>query len=125
MAFARECTVGTCVAIAMRVIEVNPEWTSTHSEPYVQIMGFDTEGCEVGPLRLWQHEEGDIKLGGAYVVRGLRVVNDRARDSTKNMYMCSAGVPNIVECSIRTACEDVEGVESTTQYMWTSDYIQG
>jgi hypothetical protein len=48
-------------------------------------MGVDTEGGVVGPLRLWQREEGDVKLGGAYVVRGLRVVNDRAWDSSKCM----------------------------------------
>ena len=78
-------------------------------------MGVDTEGGVVGPLRLWQREEGDIKIGGAYVVRGLKVVNDRAWDSTRGMWIRSADAPIIIECSPRTACEDVEGVESITQ----------
>ena len=80
-------------------------------------MGVDTEGGVVGPLRLWQREEGDIKIGGAYVVRGLKVVNDRAWDSTRGMWIRSADAPKIIECSVRTACEDVEDVESITQYL--------
>ena len=80
-------------------------------------MGFGTEGCEVGPLRLWQHDEGDINPGDAYIVRGLKVVYDRTWDSTKNTYVRSADLPKIIECNIRTACEDVEGVESIAQYL--------
>ena len=71
----------------------------------------------VGPLRLWQHEEGDIKIGGAYVVRGLKVVNDRAWDPTKHMWIRSADAPKTIECGVRTACEDVEDVEAITQYL--------
>ena len=112
----RECAVGTYVAIAMRINDVQPKWTSTQNEPYLQLMGVDTEGGVVGPLRLWQREEGDIKIGGAYVVRGLKVVNDRAWDSARGMWIRSADAPKIIECSVRTACEDVEGVESITQY---------
>jgi hypothetical protein len=117
MAFVRECAVGTYVAIAMRINDVQPKWTSTQNEPYLQLMGVDTEGGVVGPLRLWQREEGDIKIGGAYVVRGLKVVNDRAWDSTRGMWIRSADAPKTIECSVRTACEDVEDVESITQYL--------
>ena len=85
MTFVRECVVGTYVAIPMRVTDVLQKWTQTGNEPYLQLMGVDTEGGVVGPLRLWQREEGDVKLGGAYVVRGLKVVNERAWDSSKGM----------------------------------------
>ena len=115
MAFVRKCAVGTYVAIAMRINDVQAKWSAIN-EPYLQLMGVDTEGGVVGPLRLWQREEGDIKIGGAYVVRGLKVVNDRAWDSTRGMWIRSADAPKIIECSVRTACEDVEGVESITQY---------
>ena len=86
------------------------------NEPYLQLMGGDTERDALGPLRLWQREEGDIKPGGAYVVRGFRVVNDRAWDPTRGIYARSSEQPKILECSVRTACEDVEGAESITQY---------
>ena len=115
MDFVRECAVGTYVAIAMRINDVQAKWSSIN-EPYLELMGVDTEGNGVGPLRLWQREEGDIKIGGAYVVRGLRVVHDRAYDSTRGIWVRSSDQPKIVECSVRTACEDVEGVESITQY---------
>ena len=85
MAFAEECAIGTYVAIPMRITDVHPKWTSTEVEPYLKLMGVDTEGGVVGPLRPWQREEGDVKLGCAYIVRGLRVVNDRAWDSSKCM----------------------------------------
>ena len=114
MDFMRECAVGTYVAIAMHINDVQAKW-SAKNEPYLELMGVDTEGSVVGPLRLWQREEGDIKFGGAYVVRGLKVVNDRAWDSTRGMWIRSADAPIIIECSPRTACEDVEGVESITQ----------
>ena len=114
MDFMRECAVGTYVAIAMRINDVQAKWSAIN-EPYLQLMGVDTEGDAVGPLRLWQREEGDIKPGRAYVVRGLRVVNDRAWDPTRVIYARSSDQPKILECSVRTACEDVEGVESITQ----------
>ena len=61
----------------MRINDVQAKW-SPLDEPYLVLMGVDTEGGLVGPLRLWQGEEGDMKLGGAYVVRGLKVALDRA-----------------------------------------------
>ena len=117
MAFALDSALGTHVAIAMRITDVQPKWTSTQNEPYLQLMGVDTEGGVVGPLRLWQREEGDIKPWGAYVVRGLKVVNARAWDSTNGAWMHAADAPKIIECSSRTACECVENVESITQYL--------
>ena len=115
MAFMREeCPVGSYVAIAIRIHDVQAKWTQLN-EPYLQITGVDTEGDAVGTLRLWQREEGDIKSGGAYVVRGLRVVNDRAWDPTRGIYVRSSDQPKKLECSLRTACEDVEGVESITK----------
>ena len=116
MAFVRECAVGTYVAIAMRITDVQIRYTSTQNEPYLQIMSVDTDGCNVGPLRLWRFEEGDIRPGGAYVVRGLKVVNDRAWDHAKGIWVRSTDTQKTIECSVRTAFEDVADVESITQY---------
>ena len=116
MAFVRECAVGTYVAIAMRINDVQAKWSAIN-EPYLQLMGVDTEGGVVGPLRLWQREDGDIKIGGAYVVRGLKMVNDRVWDAAKDMWIRSADAPKTIEFSVRTACEDVEDVESITRYL--------
>ena len=64
MAYTRECAVGTYVAIGMRIADVQPKWTSSQNKSYLQLMGVDTEQGVVGPLRLWQREEGDIKMLG-------------------------------------------------------------
>ena len=109
--------VGTYVAIAMRITNVLPKWTLTRNEPYLQLMGVDREGFVVGPLRLWQLEAGDIRPGGAYVVRGLKVVYGRAWDSARGIWICSAVMPKTIECSVRTAFEDVSNVASITQYL--------
>ena len=117
MAFVQQCAVGTFVAIAMRITEVQPRWTSFQNRPYLQLWGVDTEGGVVGPLRLWQLEKGDIRIGGAYVVRGLKVVHDRWWDSARGIWIRSAVMPKTIERSVRTACEDVEDVETITQYL--------
>ena len=61
--------------------------------------------------------DGDIRLGGAYVVRGLKVLNEGAWNAPKAVRIPSAGAPKTIGCSVRTALEDVSGVESITQYL--------
>ena len=116
MSFVRKCAIGTYVAIAMRIIDVRTRRTST-DEPYLEVMGVDTEGVDVRSLRLWRHEEGDIRSGGAYVVRGLKVVHDRLWDSARGRWRPSAGTPKTIACSVRTAVEDVSDVDTITQYL--------
>ena len=115
MSFIRECTVGTYVAIAMHVSDVEPKWTSG-GEPYLQLSGLDMERSNVVLLRLWRLKEGDIKPGHAYVVRGLKVVSDRVWDSNKWTWIWSTDAPNTIECSARTAWENVQDVEAIAQY---------
>ena len=114
MSFVRKCAIGTYVAIAMRVIHVRSRRTVT-DDPYLEVMGVDTEGLDVCSLRLWRREEGDIRPGGAYAVRGLKVVNDRTWDSQKGVWRWDS--QKTIACSVRTAVEDVSDVDSTTQYL--------
>ena len=116
MAFVQQCAVGTYVAIAMRITDVRARRTST-DQPCLEVMGFDTEGVGVGPLRIWLREEGDIRLGGAYLVRGLKVENDGSWNSAKGVWIRCAGTAKAIGCSVRTALEDVSHVDSITQYL--------
>ena len=116
MSFVRKCVVGTYVAIALRISDVQARRTSTCNVPYLQLMGVDREGGIVGPLRLWQLEEGDIRCGGAYVVRGLKVVNGWAWDSSRGIWIRSPETKT-AECSVRTAFEDVADVAAITQHL--------
>ena len=114
MSFVQKCPIGTYVAIAMRVIHVRSRRTVT-GDPYLEVMGVDTEGLDVCSLRLWRHEEGDIRPGGAYVVRGLKVVNARTWDSSKGVWRWES--QQTIACSVRTAVEDVSDVDTITQYL--------
>ena len=116
MAFVQQCAVGTYVAIAMRITDVRARRTST-DQPYLEVMGFDTEGVGVGPLRICLHEEGDIRLGGAYLVRGLKVENDGSWNSAKGVWIRCVGTAKVIGCSVRAALEDVSHVDSITQYL--------
>ena len=117
MSFVQDCAVGTHVAFAMRITEVQPRWTVALCRPYLELWGVDTEGGAVGPLRLWQREAGDIIPGVAYIVRGLRVVHDRIWDSARRIWVPSTATPKTIERSARTACEDVEDIETITQFL--------
>ena len=61
--------------------------------------------------------DGDIRLGGAYVVRGLKVVNDGTWNSVKGVWLRCAGTAKAIGRSVRTALEDVSHVDSLTQYL--------
>ena len=61
--------------------------------------------------------DGDIRLGGAYVVRGLKVLNEGAWNSSTAMWIPSADTPTTIGCSVRTGLEDVSDVDSITQYL--------
>ena len=71
----------------------------------------------MGPLRLWLREAGDIRLGGAYLVRGLKVENDGSWNSAKGMWIRCAGTAKAIGRRVRTAFEDVSHVDSITQYL--------
>ena len=101
--------------VSMSIMHEQPRRAWPQNVPYLHLTGVDTEGGVVGPLRLWLREEGDIRLGGTYVVRGLKVVNDR--NSQEGAWIRSADMPKTLECSVRTACEDVADVDSITQYL--------
>ena len=117
MAYVRDyARVGTYVAIAFRVSFVEEKYTAV-GEPYLQVMGVDTERVAVGPLRLWQRRAGDLHAGRAYVFRGLKVVNDRMWDALQYAWIRSSDAPKTVECCQRTAWEDVDDLESITQYL--------
>ena len=54
------------------------------------LTGADMDTSVVGPLRLWQRNEGESSAGVAHVVRGLEVVHDRAWDTTWQCYVRSS-----------------------------------
>ncbi len=75
------------------------------------IYGIDSEGAPTHAVRFWMFEEGDIVTGRVYIVRGLRVIRKRIWDFVKCKYVPKTDGPNTLDCTYRTALEDVTGVD--------------
>ena len=82
MHYVRKCAVGSYVAIAMRVYAVEAK-VSAIGEPFLVLTGVDMDGSDVGPLRHWQRNEGEVSAGCSYAVRGLKAAHDRAWGTTR------------------------------------------
>ena len=61
-------------------------------------------------LRFWRFEEGDITEGRTYIARGLKVGSERRWDDELNKYVCRDDGSRRMECTGRTAVEDVSRV---------------
>ena len=80
-------------------------------ETHLQVHGVDLQGESVGPLRLWRFEEGDVRSRSRVVLRGLKVVAASVWDAEQWAYVSHKDNPPVVECSFRTAVEDVTSVQ--------------
>ena len=74
------------------------------------------EGTPVGPLRLWRFNEDDVVQGNTYIIRGLKVVPENRWDDEKWKWVPSANGVNTIECTVRTALEDVTAVDNIMTY---------
>ena len=59
------------VDLVLKAYAVDERYTS-ESDPFLILSGQDMDGEDFGPLRLWQHEEGDVIDGNIYIFRGLK-----------------------------------------------------
>ena len=86
--------------------------TQTKQETYLQVSGIDMDGALVNYLRLWRFEDGDIKAGCTYLIRGLRVSFEQYWDEGQGEYLSNSQGPKGFDCTYRTAVEDVTDVET-------------
>ena len=114
--FVQGSQVGEYVAFVLRVLAVEIKATSNTAEPYLILNGVDMEGTPVGPLRLWRFNEDDVVQGNTCIIRGLKVVPENRRDDEKWKWVPSANGVNTIECTVRTALEDVTGVDNIMTY---------
>ena len=80
------------------------------------VYGSDMEGKPVGPLRLWRFEEGDMHPRATYIFRGLKVVAETMWSNDDYRYIPRPDKTQTVECTSRTAVEDVSHVPAITEY---------
>ena len=115
-AYAAACNLGDFVALVVRPYSVEAKTTSDKGEPYLVIHGRDMSGQHIGPLRLWSHQEGDVKEYSTYIIRGLKVVIETVWSADLNKYVPRGDKAKTVECTFRTAVEDVSHVGPITTW---------
>ena len=116
LAFVQGMKVGEYVALVIKVLMVEPKTTADKGEPYLVVTGLDTDNASVGYLRLWRFEEGDVVEGNAYIVRGLKVVEETVWDEEKWRYVPRGDGTKKAECKDRTAMEDVTHVDGIMEF---------
>ena len=82
--------------------------------PYLHVSGVDMNGENVGPLRLWNHDESDVEIGNICILRGLRVATERQWNGEK--YVTEREGPKRLDCDNRTAIENVSDQPEITHY---------
>ena len=110
MAFAGEVKLGEHIALVFKALAVETRYTYDSNEAYLEVQGVDIEGAPTGALRFWRFEEGDIAEGRGYIARGLKVAAERRWDDELNKYVCRDDGTRRMECTGRTAVEDVSHV---------------
>jgi hypothetical protein len=106
---------GDFVALVIRISAVEVR-TTTEGDEYLQVHGLDMDGCTVGPLRLWRFNDGDLIHGQIVVLRGMKVVQATTWDHNEWKYVVDWSSANTVECSFRTAAEDVSHVPAVVAF---------
>ncbi len=70
----------------------------------------------MGPLRLWRFETDDVHARTVYILRGLKAVPETMWSQEEWKYIPRPDKAQTLECTSRTAVEDVSHVPSITHY---------
>jgi len=108
--------VGTFIALVLRAQAVEERVSDYTGDSYLVVHGIDMDGSMVGPLRLFRFDSDDMDFGRVYIVRGLKVVVDTQWSYEQHQYVPRVDGTKNVECSYRTALEDVSDVDAIMQY---------
>ena len=81
---------------------------------YLQISGVDMDGATVGPLRLWNHVEGDVQVQSICILRGLKVAPEKIWNGEK--YVNDKDGARQLDSDARTAIEDVSHITDIVNY---------
>ena len=116
MSCAQNCQVGEHVGLVLRVFMAEEKYTSTSGEPYLEVHGTDIDGVTVASLRLWRYAEGDLTERNTYIIRGLKVMVAKQWDEEHWRYNFRTDGLKTLECTSRTAVEDVSHIEDITSF---------
>ena len=117
-AYVQEATrVEDYVALVLRVVSVQLLHTQK-SEPYLQETGVDMDGRASTPLHFWRYEDGELKEGRKYILRGLKVVAEQYWDAYTEGWVPRPDGQHSLECSYMTAVEDVTDNDAVSSCFW-------
>ena len=114
--FAHECQVGEHVGLVLQVLMAEEKYTNNSGDPYLEVHGTDIEGAMVASLRLWRYANGDLTEGNTYIIRGLKVMLAKQWDAEQWKYIFRGDGSKTLECTSRTAVEDVSHIEAITAF---------
>ena len=112
-AYAQECGVGSLIDVAMYIRLCEQRHTGS-GDPYLLINGFDMNGHNLWPVRLWRFEEGDMQTNTTYMIRGLKVVHEKYYCEIQGKYLPKPNGQKTVDGCWRSAIEDVSQVSEIT-----------
>ena len=84
-------------------------------ESYLSVTGVDMNNVTVGPVLLWGYCAAEVPSGCIYILRGLKVVQAKRWSNEDNKYMPRLDGARSLDCTYRTAVEDVSEVQAITQ----------
>ena len=103
--------VGDMIDFVIKVNSVQENQHTISDEPYLCISGSDMDGVNVRPLFMWLFKEGEIVTQRIYILRAMRVCLETCWCEWSHCYVPYADERRKIECSFRTAVEDVTDVQ--------------
>ena len=79
-------------------------------------IGIDMGGTPTGVLRLWRFDESDMRAGGTYILRGLKVTLATFWSTEEWKYVPYPDHSKTLECTSRTAIEDVAHIPAIRNF---------
>ena len=116
-AYGEQTSLGDFIDLVLHVdtvTEMPIQSGANVGQSYLLVTGVDMNGVEVGPLRLWNHVEGDVEIGKTCIIRGLKVMNERQWNGERYIRDREGAIK--FESDARTAIEDVSDQPEITSY---------
>jgi len=117
MGHAQEVALGSHIDVVVHAVLVEERCTNDgRQESYVSVQGVDMNNTPVGPVLLWGYGGAEVLCGCIYILRGLRVAQAKKWSHEEDRYMPRLDGARSLDCSFRTAVEDVSEVKSIANF---------
>jgi len=112
----QEVPLGTHIDLVLSIVLADERSTQdSRQEKYLSINGADMDNVPVGPVLLWGYAADEVHCGQIYIIRGLKVVAAKSWSYDDWKYVPRTDGARALDCTYRTAVEDVSRVQAITQ----------